>query len=86
MTKVVDIRTTEITDIIDGYTEAGTDTGLESVAGIAEKFHRAFPLIKGKIVQKEGGCFLADMEGDIRNAVAARSGNEYGIQRICEYQ
>ncbi len=36
---------------------------LESASGrLAEKLHRAFPLVKGKIIQQQGKSFLADME------------------------
>ncbi len=66
--KVVDIRTSEILDIIiDGYTESGTGPGLESVAGVlAEKFHRAFPLTKGRIAERNGTRIRIKSEGDIR--------------------
>ena len=67
VTKVVDIRTSQILDIIDGYTESKVRPGLESVAGIlAEKFHRAFPLIKGIIAEKNGTLIRIKSEGDIR--------------------
>ena len=67
--KVVDIRTSEILDIesakaryIDIYNGADDHSDLSSIAEkLADKFHIAFPLLKGRISGRHGGRFFSDM-------------------------
>jgi tetratricopeptide (TPR) repeat protein len=51
---------------IDIYTESDEISVLKSVAGdLSEKFHRAFPLVKGRIFEKQGERFFcAAMENE----------------------
>ena len=50
---------------LDIYTESDERSTLASVAGdLSEKFHRAFPLVSGRIAEKLGkNLFRAEMEG-----------------------
>ncbi len=72
--ELIDVETSEKLAIageptVDVYSESDSRSALEGVAErLSEKFHRAFPLIKGKIIQKKGETFFcADMEeGEIR--------------------
>lgn len=67
--KVVDIRTSEILDIenervryIDSYSESDDHSGISAIAEkLAEKFHIAFPFLKGKITGKNGERFFSEM-------------------------
>ncbi|OQX27103.1 MAG: hypothetical protein BWK80_06945 [Desulfobacteraceae bacterium IS3] len=60
--EVVDIETSE-TEYVDAYSELEHRSILKALAdALSKKFHKAFPLIKGKITQENGEVFLADME------------------------
>ncbi len=63
VTEIVDIETSEVLSIEDVYGDFEGGFTLPTLAGeLSEKFHRAFPLLKGKVIQKDGTCFLADLE------------------------
>ncbi len=62
--KVVDISTSEMIAVLDAYTE-NKDSG-EAAARLTEKFHKTFPLVKGKITRKHGEKMLVNADGDIR--------------------
>lgn len=60
--EVVDIETSE-TEYMDVYSELENRSFLKALAdALSKKFHKAFPLIKGKITSENGENFLADME------------------------
>lgn len=72
---VVDMKTTEILSLenekgsyMDAYSEFQDISVLKRIAGsLSEKFHNAFPLVKGRITRKDGEEFVSTMEkGDIR--------------------
>ncbi len=69
------MKTTEILSLknekgpyADVYSESKDRSVLENIADrLSEKFHSAFPLVKGRITRKERKGFLAVMEkGNIR--------------------
>ncbi|QTA90858.1 tetratricopeptide repeat protein [Desulfonema magnum] len=63
VTEIVDVETSEVLSIEDVYGDTEGGFTLAALAGeLSEKFHRAFPLLKGKVIQKDGSCFLADLE------------------------
>ncbi len=65
ISKITDIHTSELLDIIDVYGE-NTRQAEMTAAELSEKFHKRFPLVRGRITQKQGERFLINTDGDIR--------------------
>ncbi len=60
--EVVDVETSE-TEYMDVYSELENRSILKALAdALSKKFHKAFPLVKGRITSENGENFLADME------------------------
>jgi len=67
LSKIVEIATGKILDVLDTYVESGTQDVLTFLGQkLSEKFHRTFPLVKGRIVRKKGKVSCAETEGRMR--------------------
>jgi hypothetical protein len=63
--RLVDTETSEILDGEDAYDEVKGPAGLRSLAeGMAVKFHRAFPLLDGLVLQQRGTAIFTDLGQD----------------------
>ncbi|MCP4691790.1 MAG: hypothetical protein GY859_27340, partial [Desulfobacterales bacterium] len=63
--RVIDAETSEILAVEDVYDEARDLPALRALAqGMAVKFHRAFPLLDGVVVQRKGAVIITDLGKD----------------------
>jgi len=63
--RIIDTETSEIIETADVYDEAGDLPALKKLAeGLAIKFHRAFPLLEGLIVQQQDKFIFTDLGKD----------------------
>jgi TolB-like protein len=63
--RLVDTETSEILDSEDVYDEVKDHAGLRGLAeGLAVKFHRAFPLLDGLVLQLRGNAIFTDLGQD----------------------
>jgi hypothetical protein len=65
ISKITDIHTSELLDILDAYGESMTPAET-TAAELSEKFHKRFPLVRGRITRKQGETFFITADGDIR--------------------
>lgn len=65
ISKITDVHTSELLDIIDVYGE-NIKPPEATAAELSEKFHKRFPLVRGRITQKHGERFLINADGEIR--------------------
>ena len=66
--RLVDTETSEILESEDVYDEVKDPAGLRGLAeGMAVKFHRAFPLLDGFVLQKRGDAIFTDLgQGEVK--------------------
>jgi TolB-like protein len=63
--RVVDTETSEVLVSEDVYDELKGPSGLRSLAeGMAIKFHHAFPLLDGRVLQQKGNAIFTDLGQD----------------------
>jgi hypothetical protein len=63
--RLVDTETSEILDSEDVYDEVKDPTSLRGLAqGLAVKFHHAFPLLDGLVLQQKGNVIFTDLGQD----------------------
>jgi hypothetical protein len=63
--RLVDTETSEILDSEDVYDEAKDTASLRGLAqGLAVKFHHAFPLLDGIVLQQKGNSIFTDLGKD----------------------